>query len=152
MAKLKIDDGTGGPVVQGYLNVVNELVMKPVAYQEFLDADPDERADLLQTAAKVGGQTVPVTQLPPSGSIPQEISSSNCRIVSEKDRRIRPGRKSRVTVPIANDAALDYLDKHCIVIATRYAGVPEAQLAGTPAAKLEARKFLFGLMMLTRCR
>src|SRR4051812_7647649 len=125
MAKLKIDDGSGGPVVQGYLNVVNELVMKPTAYQEYLDADPDERADIIQAAAQVNGQNIPVTQLPPSGSTPQVIDSTNCRIVSEKDRRIRPGRKSRVTVPfpdvpILNDSDFDYLHKHCLAIATRY--------------------------------
>jgi hypothetical protein len=143
MAKLKIivPNTNDEPDVDGYVLVVNNLVGQIEKYLEFLDADPDERPALLQAAAT--GNHV-VKQLAPDGTF-EAISNTNCKIVAQRDARRRTGNKpSRVTMPIPDvpPANFNYLAGYAQKIVALYAAGEQDK----------AHKFMFGIMMLTRCR
>ncbi|WP_374311235.1 hypothetical protein [Dongia sp.] len=151
MAKLKIvKPGTADvPDVDGYVNVVNNLILRLDKYLEFLGAEPDERPDLLQTAASNGTEgAFIVKQILPNGDF-EAIDNTNCKIFAERDVR-KVKKKSKVTVPMPDmpPSNLNYLS----VYATEIFNLYSVSGAGQAAAREKAHKFMFGMMMLTRCR
>jgi len=157
MAKLKIPTRVANgfdhstPNERGYVNVVENLILKPQKYLEFLAADEDERADLLQKAAgfEQDGVTpcVIFQELRDDTKVP--IDEDNCIIKSEKDKKKRPNsnKPAKFTMPLPDKppADVDYLHKYAEIIHTLYG-------QGTAASKKRAHKFMFGMMLLTRCR
>jgi hypothetical protein len=145
VAKLRIEKANGDLLVDEYVNVVEGLFKQDPAtgifpnYLEFLDADPDERPDILQSF--VAGPRK-ITQQSETG--PEVISSDNCTIRSEKDRK-RRGKRSRVTVPMPDVPPTDftYLDAYAKEIHRLY---------DDPATRQKCYRFMFGVMLLTRCR
>ena len=151
MAKLKIadNDDPNKPSKEGYINVANNLILKEEKFYEFVFAEPDERADLIQAAAGADAATPPrpcvVKHQLPNGSL-EAISSANCKVVGERDYKKKAG-KSKVTVPIPDTRPTDlsYLKGYAEIIHALYN-------TANPADKDLAHKFMFGMMLLTRCR
>lgn len=146
-------------------------------YRDFLDAEPDERVGILKEAAaeydKKTGEKIRdffVTHLIVEGGkgkgmlkdFPEEIQEDNCRIFVERDRRKkRRVHKSRFTVALPQDRPkgnVDYLQPYAEIIYGLYRRAAAAASATPPdvqeAAELrsKAHKFMFGMMLLTRCR
>jgi hypothetical protein len=149
MAKLKIKTSAGKIDVDGYVNVADSLYANFDVWLEFSDADPNERAVILQAAANSSG-THTINQETAAGA-EEAISNSNCRIIGERDQR-RQNNKSRVTVPIpdksfANNSAFDYLGEYAQCIVDLYTGSN-----GVTIDKNKAHRFMFAIMALTRCR
>ena len=147
MAKLRIEKANGDLLVDEYVNVVEGLFKKEANglyenFQEFLDAEPDERPDILQSFVK--GNRKITQQIPPNaaGETSEVISGQNCRILTEKDIK-RKHKRSRVTVPMPDAPPYDfaYLDSYAKQIHALYS-----------TDKPKCYKFMFGAMMLTRCR
>jgi hypothetical protein len=161
MAKLKIKKAGSSkePVVEEYINVVDGLFPRNAGgvytnYDEFIDADPDERPNILQRF--IAGP-IKITHQPESGN-PQVINNNNCLIFTERDRKKKGGRRSRVTVPMPdappeNDIpgrpAFEYLMVYANAIADLH-----SQIAGpNDLDNIEkCTRFMFGMMLLTRCR
>lgn len=155
MAKLRIEDAGGNLIVDEYVRVVEGLFLKVgnnyPNYQDFIEADPDERPALLQQFV-VGVNKI--TQQKEDGTT-QPINGNNCAIITEKDRRKKANlKRSRVTVPmpdappeplVAGDPVFKYLLPYAKQIHDLY--------HDTDAAKIDkCTKFMFGVMLLTRCR
>lgn len=150
MAKLKINDGAGLPIAEGYIEVVNKIAFDTSERKVFLLADEDVRSDKLQaivTKLNPGDTNYRVKQDKNDGSGTfEEISSANCRIKAEPDEKKTATKRSKVIMPINDapfqtDADLSYLDGYLAKIATLWT-----------SDQPSARKFLFGMMMITRCR
>lgn len=145
MAKLKIfvgNDATKAPGTVGYINVAKEL-LNPVTYQDFLEAEPAERADLLNVYAGKGGSGLYV-QHETKGGVSEQITSAKCRVMVEEDVR-RLTRKSKHTISFPDvmppNDNLAYLQPYL-----------DAIIALNTADPKTARQFMFGMMLLTRCR
>lgn len=149
MAKLKIIDNDDGiarrrPNVQGYVNLVENLVLDPARYSEFLDAEEDERASLLQRAAGTDAQGRPcVIEQETSAGESEPIDEGNCRVLLTRDRK-RVARRSRVVMKLPDAPLYDveYLDVY----------IEELCRLHQDGEHERACKFLFGMMLLTRCR
>ena len=145
MAKLKIfvgNDPTKAPGTVGYINVAKEL-LAPNTYQDFLEAEPAERADLLNVYAGKGGSGLFV-QHETQGGVSQQIDKTNCKVMVEEDIR-KLARKSKHTISFpdvmpSNDS-LVYLQPYLDAIIVLNTADPKT-----------ARQFMFGMMLLTRCR
>lgn len=139
MAKLKITDNAGNIIPTGYVRVVNNLILNEETFYEFVFAEPDERADILQRTA----QPDIIKQQRADGQL-EAITNNNCKILGEKDVKQKPNKKSKVTIPIPDSrpTSVDYLEKYAETIHNFY----------TAGDKASAHKFLFGVMLLTRCR
>jgi hypothetical protein len=151
---------------QGYVNVVMNLIYTanlgtdPQTLLDYLDADPNDRPDMLQDYCNspIPAPGTPLNQRQylvfqqKSNGNTEPISQANCRIYAEKDRKQGP-RRSRVTQPIPDAAINDfsYLNTYAQKISDLWNG---NQNAVPPVAQDRAKcvKFMFGVMMLTRCR
>jgi hypothetical protein len=181
MAKIRVQDkvNVDKPSREGYIFLVEKLVFgehcepNEDLYEDFIYADPDERVDILKDAATFfnsKGKALKkyyVTHLEwtrnANGDLeekPVEIDSNRCRIVVETDRRKR-GRvkRSKFTVALPDrrpKGNVDYLAKYAEIIHTIYKEAEELdakKLAKEAKAKRsDAHKFMFGVMLLTRCR
>jgi hypothetical protein len=160
MAKLRIDDVNGNLIPDEYINVVNGLFLKDAVtgrypnYEAFLDADPDERPAILQSFV-VGSRKI---QHQPENGPPQVISANNCLIFTERDRKKKGNRRSRVTVPmpdappvplVPGDPVFKYLLGYAKLIHDMYAEIDDEN---DHADIDRCTKFMFGVMLLTRCR
>jgi hypothetical protein len=152
MARLRIMQGANLDV-DGYVNVVNNLVAKPGKYRKY-QKRPNQRPTMLQDAASNGAAgTHLIKQMvlnDPTGVGEEPITEDNCYIVGDRDQ-VRDasdadGASSRVTVPMPPEPmdaadAFDYLDKYAQKISDLWA-----------TDRPKCRKFMFGVMLLTRCR
>jgi hypothetical protein len=192
MAKLKICDNSENLLPQGYINVVNQLVdlatpESAANFQDFIDADPEERPELLQELVNVWPSSPPpapnppypnprpvfvVTQqkidVPPGTPKQIAIDQSNCRIIAQNDTRVRAKKKrTRITMPFPDTRVPDfgYLEAYVQTIMSLYLEVvpltppipnppppPTYRVTQDAFKKLQTFKFMFGVMMLTRCR
>jgi len=153
MAKLRIEDNAGNLIVDDYVRVIEGIFFKDgngnyPNYQDFIEADPEERPALLQQFVTGGFK---ITQLRENNT-KQVIDGSNCAIICEKDRRKKANvKRSRVTVPMP-DAPPEPTGPGAPVFAYL---VPYAQQIKTllDAGDIDkCTKFMFGVMLLTRCR
>jgi hypothetical protein len=181
MAKLRIQETLkGGPSEDGYVLVVDNLIFGAAdddgenMYRDFLVAEPDERVDILKEAATVFDKagkpkkTYLVTHLKVNGGKglgkikdeTEEIDSANCRIFVERDKRKRRRLpKSRFTIALPEDKPkdnVDYLQPYAEIIHKLYSEADAYDANGQPDKAAERRsrahRFMFGMMLLTRCR
>jgi hypothetical protein len=167
MAKLRIVDPDGRLDVEAYKGVSDYFFPVPINgqppnttnFDNFLDEDPDKRADTLQTAVRNLGTRATVTQLrAPPGRGDEPISSSNCMILAEKDRRRAGKRRARVTVPIPHefppDVNFGYLEDYAREIYELYKIAKDPGTSPSENNRLlnEAHRYMFAVMMLTHCR
>ena len=148
MAGLKIvlKDAAGIPTddisVDGYVAVTDSVIFSPTGYSSFEGTGaPGARADYLQQVVANHVPMSVVTTL--NKDIP--ISSGNCHISAKKDDNHVPGHAPAfITVPMppAVLTSLGYLDEYILALNTLVSG----------GDLNKARRFLYGVMMLTRCR
>lgn len=147
MAKLKIFDNTDDsrPNVQGYVNLVDNLILDSTRFQEFLDATKRERADLMQTAAGTDESGQPcVIEHETTAGVSEAICGNNCRVEVSRDRR-KVGRYSQVTLKIPETRlyyGVNYVSSYA----------EEVHRLWNEGQQERACKFMFGVMLLARCR
>jgi hypothetical protein len=148
MAKLKIIDNDDTvakilPNIAGYVNVVNNLILNDANYNQYLQADEKERPELLQAAAGVDaqGRKCVVEHQTASGAS-EPIDNDNCMIKAERDvKKLKVRSKVTMPIPDTRPMSMDYLDVYASALHDLYEQDPD-----------RARKFLFGIMLMTRCR
>ena len=149
MAKLKIFENNNPnqniPSKDGYRSVTTNLLNDLANFQ---NASDKERSDLLQQYA--GKHTIYQFTRNPDQDVP--ISKNNCKVNIENDERKKPnvnfGKHNLVLPEIQiGDPPLNvgYLDKYVQAIDSLYGN-------GSATEVLSACEFLFGIMLLTRCR
>jgi hypothetical protein len=156
MAKLKClaKDNSTPPVKslfkEGYIRVVDNLIGVEQNYYDFLDAEENERPEMLREyAGKDSNNNWVLEHVLPDETKSEVIDNTNCRIFGQKDKKKKgAGKPSRVTIPIPHARPSDpdwtYLHEYAQAIHDYYQGNDESKRNG--------RKFLFGIMLLTRCR
>lgn len=182
MAKLRVQEAENSPTPSedGYVVVVKRLVYGNTdapgesMFQDFLDAEPDERVNILKEAATItdaNGNVIKkfwvthlVKEKDANGNIievPREIQDTDCRIFVERDKlKRRRVKRSKFTVALPESLTgagnSDYLAPYAQIIYDLYRRAKIKEDAGDlqDAARLRSRahSFMFGIMMLTRCR
>ena len=148
MAKLKcLQKSTTGVKTlfqQGYINVVSNMILVEDKFYEFLDADPEDRPALLQAAAGKDTNGNDVIEHETALGVSEIIDNNNCKVLAQKDVKRKGNKRSVVTVPLPDKRPTDvtYLNQYTTII-------HDLVQAGNQA---NANKFMFGLMLLTRCR
>lgn len=153
MAKLKIFEGNDTtaaiPSKDGYRNVTKHLLADLTT---FLKASDKKRSDLLQKYSSYGGSNHIIYQLTSNPPVNEPISSTNCKVQVDEDERKRPSvnfGKHNMVIPDQHvgDPPINpgYLEEYVKAVVSLYGG-------GTPPEILSACEFLFGIMLLTRCR
>ena len=134
------------PSKQGYINVATGLIND---FANFESESDKNRSDLLQQYV---GDNYIIYQLTRNPDTNVPIDSNNCKVNIVPDGRKKTGvtfGKHNIVLPEIEpgDPPLDtgYLSEHVKAIDALYGG-------GTAAELDSACKFLFGLMLLTRCR
>jgi hypothetical protein len=149
MAKLKIFEGNNPagnlPNKEGYIDVATGLIAD---FNNFDSASERDRSDLLQGYA--GKHTIYQLTRNPANDV--AIDRNNCKVKIESDERKKPSvnfGKHNIVLPEiqAADPPLDtgYLSEYVKAIDALYG-------AGSATELDRACKFLFGIMLLTRCR
>ena len=148
MAKLRIVDSKDSTLAlqpDGYINVVTNLFGDEKNYDRFANAAPTERPEILQgfVGTTKAGVPLEIQQLRVDGTS-ERITNANCTIISQPDRLSDGKTPSVVTVPLPvypYDVDLSYVDRYAAQVVSLY-----------QTDKAACYKFLFGTMMLTRCR
>jgi hypothetical protein len=158
MAKLKIEHADHTPVVDEYIRVINHLFDPAGGFQNFEDflnpANANGRPTILQNVVLDPHH---ITQETASGAV-ERITDQNCRIDSVKDKKKPTGGKSRVTVPMpdapptppAGKPTFFYLMKYANAIADLHSQITDLENDFNGIDR--CTKFMFGMMLLTRCR
>jgi len=143
MANLKIftaNNTAGTPGEAGYISVTKEI-LKPNRFADFMEADPAERADLLNSYSQMGSGGLNVFHETTVGGN-EVINNGNCRIAVEIDaRKLARRSKHTLSFPTIMPANVNYLQPYV-----------DAVVALNTSNPAHARQFLFGVMLLTRCR
>lgn len=155
---LKIVNQDGTINEAGYIAVVENIILNQDGLDDFSGEEGDSRftkarTKKLRNHANSGGGKL--KQLDDQDQ-PEEVTTKNCRVRAELDTR-KASRKgfSKVTVSLPEEdlqvGDLNYIDDYIakflfIRSATNLPGPSSADAARN------ARKFMFGVMMLTKCR
>jgi hypothetical protein len=159
---LKIVDNNSGEISPaGYAAVVENIILSPAGFEEF-DGGPDDftaerTRKLIDAATNAQGSptNAVIKQLNHSNEL-ETISEANCRIKARKDRRRPATGHSNVTVALPeqplNIGELDYIDNYIRKFIEVYK--PGASLPGpeNDDTARQARKYMLGVFMLTKCR
>lgn len=161
MAKnsLKIVNANGSINEAGYIAVVDKIVLSDEGLDTFVGEDVDDRFTKARTRQLVkyatDGTNAVVQQLDEQDA-PVDVTPKNCRIRAQLDVR-KPDRRgfNKVTLSMPEEALvvgdLNYLDEYIEKFLQIRSGVAlPAQTS--PAAARNARKYMFGVLMLTKCR
>jgi hypothetical protein len=155
MAKLKIFENndtsadTNKPSKDGYIQVVRRLTI-PVAFNDFITAEPDERVTILNEFLSGlndnEGNPLKVWHQIKNGES-RAITENNCQIHVHIDKRKVGNRPSKHTMSFPGIMPPDtgYLDRYVTAIVELYGD-------GSNANVKNACDFLYGIMLLTRCR
>jgi len=150
MARLYIEDNDDPrrPSKEGYANFARNAILDNTNFRRFVGAQDDDRAQLVQDHAgnDSDGRKCVVTHLVIDGD-PEPINDRNC-LVEIKDDLQKKSSKSKHNISLPKQWTsgnerpdIAYLDKYVTAIVEIARRDP-----------VEARNFLFGLMLLTRCR
>ncbi|MER8484478.1 hypothetical protein [Mesorhizobium sp. M1322] len=152
MARLYIKDNDDStrPSRDGYSNFVQNAILNDSNFKAFIGAQDDDRADLVQQHAGTDskGRKCDVTHLVIGGSS-ESIDHENCLVEIREDLQKKTAKsKHNISLPkqwtSGNEAPdIAYLDKYVTAI---------VEIVEDEKDPVRARNFLFGLMLLTRCR
>jgi hypothetical protein len=161
MAKLKIfynnDTTSTVPDDVGYRNVTEGLIADLTAFD---DASDKDRSDLLQQYAnrdKLNHTIYQQTRGTGRGGsdVNEPIDKTNCKVQLEYDGRKKTGTsygKHVLTLPelqTGDALTTGYLEEYVKKVVSLYGATGGGT---TPKQTDDACKFLFGIMLLTRCR
>lgn len=155
MAKLRIYDDSAAPHTlsrEGYINVATKLLADFANFTANTTND-QERAGLLQGYA---GENHTVHQLTSAttdeAEVDEPISSSNCKVKFQLDERKKGNgnfSKHNIVLPkreLGDSLSTRYLEDYVIAICDLYGD------GSTTTKKERACNYLFGLMLVGRCR
>jgi hypothetical protein len=152
MARLYIEDNDDSalPSEDGYTQFVQNAILNNGNFKAFVGAQDDERADLVQQHAGTDskGRKCDVTHLLIGGG-EDSIDHTKCLVEIKEDLQKKTSKsKHNISLPkqwtSGNEVPnIAYLDKYVTAI------VKIVEVEKNP---IKARNFLFGLMLLTRCR
>jgi hypothetical protein len=158
---LKIVNPDGSINEWGYIAVVDNIVLDPDGLDEFVGEDDDagftkgRTRKLRRHANSAGGKL----RQQDDENQTEDVTPRNCRIRAQLDTR-KTGAKgfSKVTLSLPEEnlmeADLSYVDDYIIKFLQIWTG--DSRLGMPPPAanpaRSNARKFMFGVMMLTKCR
>jgi hypothetical protein len=156
---LKIVNPADGSINEvGYIAVVDKLILDPDGLDDFAGEDDDAgftkaRTRKLRKHANSGGGKL---RQQDDQDQPEDVTPKNCRIRAQLDTR-KTGRRgfSKITVSLPEEdlqiGDLNYIDDYIDKFLMIRSG---SHLPGqtSDATAKNARKFMFGVMMLTKCR
>ncbi|MER8644443.1 hypothetical protein [Mesorhizobium sp. M1252] len=152
MARLYIKDNDDPtrPSKDGYSNFALKAILNNDNFKAFVGAHDDDRADLVQQHAGTDsmGRKCDVTHLLIDGG-EEPINHGNCLVEIKEDLQKKSSKsKHNISLPkqwtSGNEVPdIAYLDKYVTAI---------VEIAKDEKDPVKARNFLFGLMLLTRCR
>jgi hypothetical protein len=160
---LKIVDKNSGEISPaGYAAVVENLILNQANLEDFDGADNDFTAERTRkliryatTDAQGNATNAEIKQLDHSNQL-ETVTPNNCRIKAKRDRRRPATGNSKVTVPLPeqalNIAELDYIDNYIRKFIEVYAPGASLPGPGTEVTARQARKYMLGVFMLTKCR
>jgi len=151
MSGLKVvkKDANGNPTHNinpaGYMAVTQKIILEQAGFSGFVDGgngsgNPGERAKFLQDVVQNNVQDAVVT----TSNNNTPITKDNCLVTAVPDEDLRPGHKARHSVPMPPTPlnSITYLDEYINAFLDLW----------NNGQKDDARKFLYGIMMLTKCR
>ncbi len=155
MAKLKIFENNDftqkKPSKEGYINVVNNYVLSPTVFHEFnMLANKSTRPTKLTQFAGLDKNSVQLKVFhEPAGGGSEEINNANCVIAVHKNKqKVSVAGLHNMTVPKDPLPNVSYLDVYVNAIVELHGdGIVNGE-----TGMQRACKFLFGIMLLTRCR
>ncbi|MER9134074.1 hypothetical protein [Mesorhizobium sp. M0768] len=152
MARLYIkdNDDRARPSKDGYCNFTLNAILNNGNFKRFVGAQDDDRADLVQQHAGTDpkGRKCDVTHLLIDGG-EESINDRNCLVEIKEDLQKKSSKsKHNISLPkqwtSGNEVPdIAYLDKYVTAI---------VEIVKDEKDPVKARNFLFGLMLLTRCR
>ncbi len=157
MSGLKVvkTDAAGNPTPHinpaGYMAVTEKIILSKPGFKAFVgdhngSGKPGKRAEDLQKVVQTNVPDAVVT----TSNNNTPITKNNCQIKAVPDEDFHPGHKAKHTVPMPPTFlnSISYLDEYIDAFLALWNDEkkPEAQ------RKDEGRKFLYGIMMLTKCR
>lgn len=156
---LRISNVDGTLNEAGYIEIVEKIILDRDGFEDFTGEDEDDgkftkaRTGMLKKHAEVAGGLL--QQKDNSGGV-ESVTRTNCRIRAKPDVRRQGGNGfSKVTVTMPEEplaiSDLDYIDDYITKYLEIRSGAPLPPATSQAAAR-RARKFVFGMMMLTRCR
>jgi hypothetical protein len=160
MAKLKIADNADAtvPSKRGYINVVDNLILNQGNYDAFrTNVDKKTRPTRLQGFAGIDENNIKcVVKHEPKNSAIEPIDDNNCDIEVHEDKRKdagNPKSKYNVGFPEERPQNVDYLERYVRALYELYdLAVKEIDPVKKAKYTSDACKFMFGMMLLTRCR
>jgi hypothetical protein len=155
---LKIVNANGTINEAGYIAVVEKLVLDADGLDDFVGEEDEAgftkaRTRKLRRHANSDGGTLRQMD---DQDVPEDVTPKNCRIRAQLDTR-KPCRRgySKVTVSLPEEdlriGDLNYIDDYIEKFLTIRSGAALPVPTNNAAAQ-NARKFMFGVMMLTKCR
>jgi hypothetical protein len=152
----------------GYISVVDQMIVDADGFEDFVGDEEEvgfsrrRTKFLLRIAGRKADSTptnAEITQLAPGGGV-ERVTKQNLKIRSNADAR-RPSSGAafgKMTIALPEESfdpgAIDYIDNYILTFLREWTGNPSLAMPAAPsnAAKARARKFMFGAMLLTRCR
>jgi hypothetical protein len=162
--KITIPDAQGQPTDAvsrgGYIQVFRELVEDPNGFQTF--TGPPQgwntgKADRLATVARNGGGVLSLRIDDPQESV-QLADGNNTSIRTEPDQRKNGGQVAKITISMPERSLavdeLDYISINVLEFLRIYTGNDSYPMPNkaSPDAKRDAQRFMFAIMLLTKCR
>ncbi|CAN5294203.1 hypothetical protein BH10PSE7_BH10PSE7_39050 [soil metagenome] len=157
-----VNEGVADPVDQinhqGYIEVVEQAILDPDGFEDFCQEDDNggftrARTKLLIAWANSHGGRL--KQLDHTGS-PVNVTKDNCRIRARADVRAESGTFSKITISVPEEQIavgdLVYVDHYISKFLDIYRNGTTLPAPTSTASARNARKFMFGVMMLTKCR
>jgi hypothetical protein len=151
MARLRIEDANGNVDLDAYQPFVETLFYKDGGgnfpnFTTYVGKPPPQRADVLKTFVPNYPNGALIRQMLDDETTTEPIANGNCHINGDPDKLSNGHNPSQVTVPMPHKPIEDfrYLQKYARKIWELY--------DPNDAVNEKATKFLFGVMLLTRCR
>jgi hypothetical protein len=149
MARLYIPDSAAQnapPSKDGYANFALNAILNSTNFKAFVLAQDDERPNLIKQHA---GKDVTHLVIGQQGDVAESINNSNCLVDLKEDLQKKVSKsKHHISLPKKWTSGTEvpdiaYLDKYVTAI---------CEIARDDNDPVKARNFLFGVMLLTRCR
>lgn len=168
MSGLKVVLSNGDMSPEGYIAVAENLLLNQTNLTAFNSDGPNhakKRVTRLQNYAAMGNDKIPTNAKVQYEFTdgPHDITKDNCKIRANVDE---PGGSSedkvRVTMPLPEmalaetESQLSYIDAYIrqfmMFWDPTYVWPDDPDKPGTPESRNKARKYILGVLMLTKCR
>jgi hypothetical protein len=159
---LKVVDGNDEISVAGYTAVVENIILNAAQLADFESGPNDFTADrtrkLIRHAATdgQGNRTGAVIKQLDHNDQPETLTPENCRIKAKRDKPRPANGHSEVTMSLPEQALnvgdLVYIDNYIKKFMEVYNPDVQFPQAKNDRTAAQARKYMLGVFMLTKCR